>query len=83
MVDTFHHIESRDRYFHRLYDYLKPGGRVAIIDFRMDSPDGPPKSARSTPEVIKAELNAAGYDLVQMHDFLPKQYFLFFQSAKK
>jgi len=82
MVDTFHHIEGRDRYFRKLHDYLKPGGRVAIIDFRMDSPDGPPKSARSTPEAIKAELNAAGYELVQMHDFLPKQYFLIFQSAK-
>jgi cyclopropane fatty-acyl-phospholipid synthase-like methyltransferase len=83
MVDTFHHIEGRDRYFHKLHDYLKPEGRVAIIDFRMDSSDGPPKSARSTPEAIKAELNAAGYVLVQMPDFLPKQYFLIFQSAKK
>jgi cyclopropane fatty-acyl-phospholipid synthase-like methyltransferase len=82
MVDTFHHIEGRDRYFRKLHDYLKPGGRVAIIDFRMDSPDGPPKSARSTPEAVKAELKAAGYELVQMHDFLPKQYFLIFQAAK-
>jgi len=82
MVDTFHHIEGRDRYFRKLHDYLKPGGRVAIIDFRMDSPDGPPKSARSTPEAIKAELNAAGYELVQMHDFLPKQYFLIFNRQR-
>ncbi len=83
LVDTFHHIEGRDRYFCRLHDYLKPGGRVAIIDFRMDSSDGPPRSARSTPEAIKAELNAAGYVLVQTHGFLPKQYFLIFESAKK
>ncbi len=61
VVDTFHHIEDRDRYFRRLHDYLKPQARVAIIDFRMDSPDGPPKSARSTPEQIKAEMSAAGY----------------------
>ena len=49
----------------------------------MDSPDGPPQSARSTPEAIKAELNAAGYVVVQEYDVLPKHYFLIFQSAKK
>ena len=83
MVDTFHHIEDRDRYLRTLLVSLKPGGRIAIIDFRMDSPDGPPKSARSTPDAIKAELNRAGYMLVKEHDFLPKQYFLVFQPAKK
>ena len=82
IVDTYHHIEGRDRYFRKLHNDLKPGGRIAIIDYRMDSPDGPPKSARSTPAAIEAELKAAGYVLVQTHDFLPKQYFLIFQSAK-
>jgi cyclopropane fatty-acyl-phospholipid synthase-like methyltransferase len=83
IVDTYHHIEGRDRYLRKLHNYLKPEGRIAIIDYRMDSPDGPPKSARSTPEAIEAELIEAGYVLVQKHDFLPKQYFLVFQLAKK
>jgi SAM-dependent methyltransferase len=82
IVDTFHHIEDRDRYFRTLHDSLKPGGRIAIIDFRMDSVDGPPKSARSTPDDIKAVLNRAGYSLLQEHAFLPNQYFLIFQSPK-
>jgi cyclopropane fatty-acyl-phospholipid synthase-like methyltransferase len=83
MVDVFHHLADRDRYFRKLLDSLKPDGRVAIIDFRMDSEDGPPKSARSTPEAIKAEMNRAGYALIQEHTFLPKQYFLVFQRATK
>ncbi len=83
MADVFHHLRDRDSYLHRLAASLKPDGRIAIIDFRMDSEDGPPKSARSTPEAIKAELNRAGYTLVQEHTFLPKQYFLVFQAAKK
>ena len=83
MVDTFHHIENRDRYLRTLQDSLKPGGRIAIIDFRMDSLEGPPKSARSTPEGIKAELSRAGYTLVQEHAFLPNQYFLVFEQTKK
>jgi SAM-dependent methyltransferase len=83
MVDTYHHIEDRDRYFRTLHDSLKPGGRIAIIDFRMDSPDGPPKSARSTSDGIKAELNRVDYTLIQEHAFLPNQYFLIFEQAKK
>jgi cyclopropane fatty-acyl-phospholipid synthase-like methyltransferase len=82
MVDVFHHVEDRDRYFRRLRDSLKPGGRIAIIDFRMDSPEGPPKSARIAPDRVKTELKNAGYALVQEHAFLPNQYFLIFQPAK-
>ncbi len=83
MVDVFHHVGDRDRYFRRLRDSLKPGGRVAIIDFRMDSPDGPPKNVRIAPERVKTELKGAGYALIQEHAFLPNQYFLIFQPAKQ
>ena len=82
MVDVFHHVGDRDRYLRRLGDSLKPGGRIAIIDFRMDSPDGPPKSARIAPDRVKGELKSAGYALVQEHAFLPNQYFLVFRPGK-
>ena len=83
LVDVYHHIGERERYFSRLAGALKPGGRVAIIDFRMDSPEGPPKAARIEPERVKAEMKRAGYELVQEHAFLPRQYFLVFQTAKR
>ena len=83
MVDVHHHIDDRERYFRKLAGSLKPDGRVAIIDFRMDSPEGPPKSARVAPERVKAELKSAGYDLVREHGFLPNQYFLVFAPAKR
>ena len=81
-VDVVHHIDSRERYFSRLRESLKSGGRVAVIDFRMDSPVGPPKAARIAPEQVKAELKRAGYSLEREHAFLPNQYFLVFQPAK-
>jgi predicted methyltransferase len=79
LVDVYHHIEERSRYFRRLQASLKPGGRVAIIDFRLDSPEGPPKAARVAPEKVSAELKAAGYRLAKQHGFLPNQYFLVFE----
>ncbi|MCD6040831.1 MAG: Methyltransferase type 11 [Burkholderiales bacterium] len=81
LVDVYHHIEQRERYFRALAASLKPGGRIAVIDFRMDSPSGPPKSARVAPERVKAELAAAGYALAEEHGFLPRQYFLVFTRS--
>jgi hypothetical protein len=59
---------------------LRPNGRLAIVDFRADSPNGPPPEHRISPEKATAELNAAGYSLVATHSFLPRQYFLVFQG---
>lgn len=81
MVDTYHHIEGREKYFRGLIDLLKPGGRIAIIDFRMDSPEGPPKQARLVPAQVIAEMRNAGYELASGHDFLARQYFLVFRPA--
>ena len=83
LVDVYHHIAERGPYFSKLAGNLKPGGRVAIIDFRMDSPEGPPKAARIEPDRVKAEMKRAGYEIVQEHSFLPRQYFLIFQPAKR
>jgi predicted methyltransferase len=79
LVDVYHHIGNRARYFSRLRESLKRGGRLAIVDFRMDAPMGPEKSARVSPDVVKRELKEAGYTLAAEHDFLPNQYYLVFR----
>ena len=81
LVDVYHHVEDRERYFRQLQNSLKPGGRVAVIDFRMDSPVGPPKRARIEPQRVKDEMKGAGYALAQEHAFLPNQYFLVFRPG--
>ncbi len=79
VVDTYHHIDNRAAYFAKLGASLRPNGRLAIIDFKLDAPDGPPVGFRMSPETVTAELDAAGYRLVATHPFLPRQYFLVFQ----
>ena len=82
LVDVYHHIGERPAYFRNVASMLKPGGRVAIIDFRLDAPNGPPKSERIPPDRIKAELESAGYRLVESHDFLPYQHYLIFAASR-
>ena len=80
LVDVYHHIEERVRYFEKIAVALKSGGRVAIVDFRLDSPHGPPKAARVEPARVKSELAGAGYEVAQEHAFLPYQYFIVFRK---
>jgi SAM-dependent methyltransferase len=82
-VNVYHHVGERKRYFEKLAGALAPGGRVAVIDFRLDSPVGPPRRARIEPERVKAELASAGYTLAAEHSFLPNQYFLVFTPARR
>ena len=83
LVNTYHHIDKRESYFRELQGALKPGGRVAVVDFTMESPEGPPPKARIAPERVKKEMAGAGYTLVQEHGFLPNQYFLVFEVGKR
>ena len=83
ILNGYHHIGNREKYFRRLAKSLKPGGRVAIIDFRIDSPDGPPKEFRFALSTFKAEMAEAGYRLAARFDFLPRQNFLIFEVASK
>jgi ubiquinone/menaquinone biosynthesis C-methylase UbiE len=78
VVDTYHHIPNRVSYFTTLKRSLKPGARLAIVDFRKGSPTGPPEEFRFTPGQISAELAQAGFALQTTHEFLPRQLFLVF-----
>jgi len=82
VVNTFHHIPARERYFRALQNSLKPEGRIAIIDYQPDAPQGPPRHARIPAERVKQELARAGLVLAQEHAFLPYQYFLVFKPAR-
>jgi cyclopropane fatty-acyl-phospholipid synthase-like methyltransferase len=81
VVDTYHHIDDRRAYFAGLRKSLRPQGRLAIVDFKLDSPEGPPPAHRISAERVTEELKAAGYSLVTAHAFLPRQYFLVFTAS--
>lgn len=82
IVNTYHHLPARPAYFSKLKQSLTPGGRVAIVDFRKEAPDGPPREFRFEAEQIVAEMAQAGYELDARHDFLPHQHFLIFTPRR-
>jgi len=81
VCNTYHHLDERTKYFSDTKSSLKPGGRVAIIDFYHDERSGElgfPKHHLVPRETVIAELTEAGYRLVREHTFLSRQYFLEF-----
>lgn len=84
VCNTYHHLEDRSTYFHNVKSSLKPGGRIAIIDFYHDERSGElgfPKRHLVPKEKVMEEMTEAGYRLAKEHTFLPKQYFLEFEGA--
>lgn len=75
--NTFHHLENRVAYFDRAAKYLRPGGRVAVIEQRGDGWLAGCGHATEG-EKIKSEMEAAGYTRVASHDFLERQNFQIF-----
>lgn len=74
VVDVWHHIADRMRYAAGLAAALRPGGKIAIVDFTMTATHGPPPKHRLAPEAIIADLRAAGLDASVSPIQLPEQY---------
>lgn len=86
VCNTAHHLEDRSTYFRNVTSALKPGGRVAIIDFYADERSGElgfPKRHLIARETVIQEMAEAGYRLEREHTFLPKQYFLEFVPIQR
>lgn len=77
--NTYHHLPDRTAYFQSLARALRPGGRIAVIEYK----DSGGLFGHATPkETVLREMDAAGYRLIREFDFLPRQHFLVFGSTR-
>jgi arsenite methyltransferase len=80
--NTYHHLDNRIGYLASLRKYLRPNGRIAIIEFDRDGWLQRMWKHYTPSELIKKEMEQAGYSLQQEFDFLDRQSFLIFEPSR-
>lgn len=79
--NTYHHIDGREDYFRRAAKYLRPGGRIAIVEPTREGWIQRWFPHFMEPEVIRAEMEEAGYRRLEAFDYLERQSFQIFERA--
>jgi ubiquinone/menaquinone biosynthesis C-methylase UbiE len=76
---TYHHLRRPVRYFKEVRSLLRPGGRVAILESRLEgvvahwmNPHG------SVPRRVHTQMRRAGYELAETHDIVHGHWFAVF-----
>jgi ubiquinone/menaquinone biosynthesis C-methylase UbiE len=78
--NTYHHLTDRTEYFQSAAYYLRPGGRIAIIDLAGKSWLFRFLGHWTAKEASRREMEAAGYTVANDFDFLTRQTFQVFQK---
>jgi len=81
MRDTFHHLREPTAYFRKLATRLRPGARVAIIDYRPKGLWASLFGHHASQSVIERDLVSAGYAIDRSYDFLARQCFVIFRQS--
>ncbi len=76
--DTYHHMKDRVAYFRGLVRYLKPDGRVAILDFHPHGFFSGLLGHGTGQEEVRREMESAGYRLADASDIVERQHFQVF-----
>jgi SAM-dependent methyltransferase len=79
MIDAYHEFSYPREMMQHIADALKPGGRVALVEYRAEDPTVPikPLHKLSVAQASK-ELHAVGLRLLATDKRLPQQHILFF-----
>ncbi|MBI2351819.1 MAG: class I SAM-dependent methyltransferase [Deltaproteobacteria bacterium] len=78
LTNVYHYLHDRTAYFARAKQYLRPNGRVIIIDFNSKQWFDIFGGHYTPGDVIRREMEEAGYRLQEEFSFLPRQYFFVF-----
>jgi SAM-dependent methyltransferase len=71
---VWHHVHDRACYARDLAAALRPGGKLVVVDFSPDAPEGPPANMRLAPETVIADFVGAGLTASVSPVQIPDQY---------
>ena len=76
--DSLHHIQGQEAYLKNLRKYLKPGARIAVIDFARKWPDAH-HIRRYTIAELDDWMKAAGFSRSATYDFPTDRFFAIYR----
>jgi ubiquinone/menaquinone biosynthesis C-methylase UbiE len=79
LVDVYHEFSHPEAMLRAMRKALKPDGRIALVEFRLEDPNVPIKLLHkmSKKQILK-EIPPNGFRLVEQFDKLPWQHLMFF-----
>lgn len=84
LCNTNHHLDKRVAYYKGLLKNIRPGGRLAVVDWtNKERKVGPPVGHSHARAQVVEEMRQAGWELQKEHTFLDYQYFLVFEPKGK
>ena len=79
LVDAYHEFSFPREMGEGMVRALKPGGRIALVEYRAEDPDVPIKTLhKMSVAQAKAEMGALGLKLEKTDESLPWQHVMFF-----
>ena len=82
VCDVLHHVADRETWLARLFEEMKVGARLVLVEFREGPlPEGPPESVKLPHAAVLDLVAGAGFEIVEYRlDFLPYQTFTVFRK---
>ncbi len=83
LVDVYHEFQQPIPMLAKMREALKPGGKVALLEYRLHGDTGAhiKLDHRMSVEQVLAEWEPAGFRLVTRHEFLPTQHMFIFEKT--
>lgn len=80
LVDAYHEFSHPREMLAALFEVLRPGGRLVLVEYRGEDPTIPIRPLhRMTEAQVRREVEAAGFAWLETKDFLPQQHLVVFQ----
>ena len=83
LADVYHEFQYPEEMLAKMLEALAPGGKVVLLEYRAEAfrtASHIKPEHRMTVRDVLAEWNRAGFELVDLQEFLPSQHLFIFQK---